>query len=237
MRIGLFGGSFDPPHRGHLAVARAVRERFSLDRVLLAPAAIQPLKPDGAQATFADRLRMVELLCQNQNGIAASAIDAPRPDGAPNYTIDTIRRLRADLGSAANIPPHAKLPEHAAEPPKDPDIFVIVGADAFLHIRDWKDPAALLREARWIVVSRPGFDLHALDTLRLTPAERARVQTLPGFADPASATEVRNRLREIARATELRDPLRDADALWATAADLVPPAVLAYIRTHHLYGT
>ena len=75
MRVGLFGGSFDPPHRGHLAVAEAVRDRFALDRVLLAPAAIQPLKPGGAQASFADRLRMVELLCEGAHGIEASTID------------------------------------------------------------------------------------------------------------------------------------------------------------------
>src|SRR6185312_10436146 len=61
MRIGLFGGSFDPPHRGHIAVAEAVRDKFALDRLLLAPTAIQPLK-HGAHASFIDRLRMVELL-------------------------------------------------------------------------------------------------------------------------------------------------------------------------------
>ena len=121
MRVGLFGGSFDPPHRGHLAVAEAVREKFALDRVLLAPAAIQPLKPDGAQASFADRLRMVELLCEGANGIEASAIDGPQPGGKPNYTIDTLHRLRDEL-------------------PPDAEIFVIVGADAFLAIRQWKDP-------------------------------------------------------------------------------------------------
>jgi nicotinate-nucleotide adenylyltransferase len=201
MRIGLFGGTFDPPHRGHLAVADAVRERFALNPVLLAPAAVQPLKPEAVHASFAHRLRMVELLCQGHAGLEASALDGPQPGAAPNYTIDTLHRLRATF------------PAHA-------EIFVIAGADAFLGLRNWKSPGDLLREARWIVVSRPGFDLRALDAMGLTPTQRARIETLSDFANPVSATEVRERLHD-----------RDE------AAQLVPPQVLDYIRAHHLYGT
>jgi nicotinate-nucleotide adenylyltransferase len=205
MRVGLFGGTFDPPHRGHLAVAHAVRERFQLDRVLLAPAAVQPLKPDGAEASFAERLRMVELLCDDQPGLEASAIDGPQPDATPNYTIDTLKRLRATLPAGA-------------------EISIIVGADTFLGLRHWRSPEDLLREGHWIVVSRPGFDLRSLDTMTdgmgLTPRQRARIDTLDDFANPVSATEVRERLRD-----------------REDAARLVPPKVLEYIRAHHLYGT
>ncbi|HEX5284953.1 MAG TPA: nicotinate (nicotinamide) nucleotide adenylyltransferase [Bryocella sp.] len=200
MRVGLFGGTFDPPHLGHLAVARAVRDRFALDCVLLAPAGVQPLKPGGAHASFADRLRMVELLCDGWAGIEASAIDAPRPDGEPNFTVDTVQRLWAELPAA--------------------EIFVVVGADAFLGIREWKRPEELLRCWRWIVVSRPGFDVSALNSLGLTPEQRANVEILSDFANPASATEIRDRLG-------------DDEA----AAELVPAKVLEYIKTHHLYGT
>lgn len=200
MRVGLFGGSFDPPHRGHLAVANAVRERFALDRVLLAPAAVQPLKPDGAAASFDDRLSMVKLLCEGSDGLEASAVDGPRPDGKPNYTIDTLKGLRDEL-------------------PRGAEIFVIVGADAFIGLRQWKAPEELLRDARWIVVSRPGFDLQQLDATALTAAERARVETLADFVNPVSATEVRERLHD-----------------RREAAELVPPKVLEYIRAHHLYG-
>jgi len=201
MRVGLFGGSFDPPHRGHLAIAEVVRKRFALDRILLAPAAIQPLKPGGAHASFHDRLRMVELLCEGAGGIEASDIDGPQTGGTPNYTLDTLRRLRAEL-------------------PAEAEIFFIVGADAFLAIREWKCPDDLLREARWIVVSRPGFDLHALDALKLTQEQRAHIDVLADFADPVSATEIRDRLRE-----------------HEGASQLVPAKVLEYIRAHHLYET
>lgn len=200
MRIGLFGGSFDPPHRAHLAIAEAVRKRFALDRVLLAPAAIQPLKPNGAHAGFNDRLRMVELLCEGAEGIDASTIDGPQANGKPNYTIDTIRRLHDAIPGA--------------------EIFVIVGADSFLGIREWKDPDALMNEARWIVVSRPGFDLHALDALRLTKEQREHIDILTDFADPVSATEIRERLSE-----------------HEASSHLVPAKVLEYIRAHRLYET
>ena len=200
MRVGFFGGSFDPPHRAHLAVAEAVRDRFALDRVLLAPTALQPLK-HGAHASFTDRLHMVELLCDGTKNIEASSIDGPEPDNKPNYTIDTLRRLRGQL------PPGA-------------EIFVIVGADAFLNVQHWKDPATLLNEARWIVVSRPGFDLHQLTTLDLTADQRSRIETISDFENPVSATEIRERLRQ-----------------HETGSLLVPPKVLEYIRAHHLYGT
>jgi len=200
MRVGLFGGSFDPPHRAHLAVAEAVRDKFALDRVLLAPTAVQPLK-HGAHTSFADRLRMVELLCDRAKNIEASSVDGPQPENKPNYTIDTLRRLRYQL-------------------PHNAEIFVIVGADAFLSVHHWKDPAALLKEARWIVVSRPGFDLHQLKTLDLSAEQRARIETLSDFENPVSATEIRERLRE-----------------HETATKLVPPKVLEYIRAHRLYGT
>jgi nicotinate-nucleotide adenylyltransferase len=200
MRIGLFGGSFDPPHRAHLAVAEAVRDRFALDRVLLAPTAIQPLK-HGAHASFADRLRMVELLCEGAKGIEASSVDGPLPENKPNYTVDSLRRLRDQL-------------------PSNAEIFIIVGADAFLNLQHWKDPATLLKEARWIVVSRSGFNLHQLKTLDLTAEQRSRIETLSDFENPVSATEIRERLRE-------------HEAVFA----LVPPKVLEYIRAHRLYGT
>ena len=200
MRIGFFGGSFDPPHRGHFAVARAAAEAFSFDHVLLVPTAQQPLKPGGATASFNDRLAMVELLCQGEARLEPSALDAPLVHGEPNYTIDTLTRLRAGLSPEATV-------------------FVIAGADAFLDLHRWRSPDRLLDIADWIVVSRPGFSLTALDALQLSPGQIARVHLLSGVAQPASATEVRACLREGRDCTEL-----------------VTAPVLEYIGEHHLYG-
>ena len=101
MRIALFGGSFDPPHLGHLRIAQAAADRLQLDRVLLAPVAVQPLK-QGQQpppAGFADRMAMVELLLRAAGDprLEVSSLDGPRPDGRPNYTYETLAQLRASL--------------------------------------------------------------------------------------------------------------------------------------------
>ncbi len=176
--MGYFGGSFDPPHRGHLAVARAARQRFALDRVLLAPTGRQPLKPDGPSASFNDRLSMTRLLCAGEPGLEASAIDVPHPDGSPNYTADTLSRLREDLPASASL-------------------FAIVGADAFLGLPQWRDVTQLFELAEWIVVSRPGFPLAQLQAMPLTETQHAGVHLLDGLADPTSATALRARLRSL----------------------------------------
>jgi nicotinate-nucleotide adenylyltransferase len=199
MRLGYFGGSFDPPHLGHLAVARAAADAFALDRVLFVPTANQPLKPTGSSAPYADRLAMVSLLCASESTFEASDLEAPRPDHSPNYTVETLTQLRSTLA------------------PED-EIFVLVGVDAFLDLRRWREPNRLLTLAQWIVFSRPGV-LFDLAPLQLTAAQRARIHQLDTLAEPASAT----RIRELLRSGE-------------DCAGLLPPALLHYIRTHHLYS-
>lgn len=181
MRIGFFGGSFDPPHLGHLEVARAAAEAYSLDRVLFAPTGRQPLKTCGASASFGDRLRMVSLLCELQPPTArpyleASSIDGPRADGSPNYTIDTLSKLRGNCSA-------------------NDSLFVLVGADAFLDLRRWKSPDRLLHLAEWIVVSRPGVSLQQLEDLNLTHGQLSRVHLLENVHQPASATDIRELLK------------------------------------------
>lgn len=223
MRLGYFGGSFDPPHRAHLLVAELARRQLTLDRVLLAPTGRQPLKSRGTEAPFADRLRMVELLCDGHPGLEASAIDGPRPAGEPNYTVDTLRRLRASFADSLAQAPFPDTP--APHPnagfvpvPRAPmEIFAIIGADAFLGIRQWRHPDELFRLAQWIVISRPGF-VPDVESLRLDPAQTAAVHLLPGLHDPLSATELRRRLRAG----------MDCHAL-------MPSGVLQYVEDRKLY--
>jgi len=211
MRVAFFGGTFDPPHRGHLAVARAAAKEFSLDTVLFAPTAHQPLKPNGASANFGDRLAMVELLCATEHDSARvsrfipSTLDAPRDDGQPNYTVDTLHRLLSEFQERAPKPAGIVL-------------FSIVGADSFLDLRRWREPDALLATAEWIVVSRPGFSLTDLAPLALTPLQQARVHLLEGIHEPASASEVRERLEA-----------------GLDCSALLTPEVLCYIDKHGLY--
>jgi nicotinate-nucleotide adenylyltransferase len=206
MRIGFFGGSFDPPHLGHLRVGRAAAQALSLERILFAPTGRQPLKSDGASASFDDRLAMISLLCELQPRsprlhFEASSVDAPHPDGSPNYTVDTLSELRANSTS-------------------NDSLFVIVGADAFLDLRRWKSPDSLLQLAEWIVVSRPGVSAKQLKNLNLTSEQQSRVHLLEDVHEPASATNIRERLRA-----------------GADCSDLLPRSILDYIRARHLYGT
>lgn len=211
MRVALFGGTFDPPHRAHLAVARTAADRFSLDTVLFAPTARQPLKPDGASASFADRLAMVELLCHaaqstlSSTRFVASTLEAPRADERPNYTIDTLTRIRTEVREQSSGETLTGL-------------FVIIGADAFLDLRRWRDPDALLEVAEWIVVSRPGFSLANLSSLALTSDQQAHVHLLPDVQETTSASEVRERLRK-----------------GLDCSAFLTPEVLDYIREHRLY--
>ena len=174
MRIALFGGTFDPPHRGHTAIAAAAADRFRLDTVLFAPAGRQPLKAHPAGASFDDRLAMTRLACAEDPRFQASTRDAPRPDGAPNYTVDSLISLRDQL--------------------PDAQIFNLVGADSFHDLARWHMPERLLQLAEWIVVSRPGYLLADPPGLTLTPAERQRVHLLDSVHEDVAATSLRERL-------------------------------------------
>jgi nicotinate-nucleotide adenylyltransferase len=198
MRVALFGGTFDPPHHGHIAIATAAADVFDLDKVFFAPVGRQPLKPEGAPACFADRLAMVELACRADPRFAVSDLDAPRSDGTPNYTVQTLTTL------------------HEAVP--DARLFNLVGADSFLDLPRWHEPDRLLELAEWIVVSRPGFPLASLSALGLTPYQRGRVHLLQTVHEDVAATNLRERL-------EGGDP----------CADVLDPAVSAYIQARRLY--
>ena len=186
MRIALFGGSFDPPHNGHIAIAKAAADKFELERVLFAPVAHQPLKHDIGAAPFADRVAMVELACKADLRFFASEVDGPRLDGGPNYTVTTLRTLRERMPQA--------------------ELFNLVGADSFLSLREWFDPEGLLDVAEWIVVSRPGYSLDDISNLRLSRRQRERVHLLETVEEDVSATELRERLERGDSCSDLLTP-------------------------------
>jgi nicotinate-nucleotide adenylyltransferase len=116
-RIAFFGGSFDPPHLGHLAVARAARTALALDAVLFAPVGSQPLKPQGSTASFEDRLAMTELAIAEEPGFELSLADEPKPSGAQLYCR------------------HSWICVPALGP--DGALFCLMGADSFFGLRRW----------------------------------------------------------------------------------------------------
>ena len=234
-RIAFFGGSFDPPHLGHLAVARAARTALRLDTVLFAPVGAQPLKPQGSTAPFADRLAMTRLAVADDAAFAVSMADAPSASGVPNYTIETLQQIRADL------PPGSEL-------------FCLMGADSFLTLRHWHRAAEVPFAAPLIVASRPqssvsqkrlddlatelpaGLEMEAAPDLAISPSEievfacrirnaageSAPFYLLPGLHIEISATQIR----------EQASAGPDADL---EQRQVLPAAVAGYIRAHGLY--
>jgi nicotinate-nucleotide adenylyltransferase len=144
-RVAFFGGSFDPPHLGHLEVARAAQAALGLDTVLFAPVGEQPLKPQGSTAAFAYRLAMTRLAIAADPAFAVSLADAPKSSGTPNYTFDTLLALRSQL-------------------PPDGVLFCLMGADAFAGLSRWHRAAEIPFVAPLIVAFRPGEQLDDLTT-------------------------------------------------------------------------
>ena len=137
MRIGLFGGTFNPIHRGHLWAASEVIKRFNLDRIFLIPAALPPHKTPGLVAKAVDRLEMINLAIADLRGLTVSDVELNRP--GPSYTIDTIHHFKNTLSSGARI-------------------YLIMGLDAFLEIQTWKSHQDLLEQIAFIIMARPTKD-------------------------------------------------------------------------------
>jgi nicotinate-nucleotide adenylyltransferase len=151
MNVGLFGGSFDPIHRGHLALAQAAAERFGLRQVLFVPANMPPHKQKQPITPFVHRYAMVALATQDEKLFVPSLLEAPAElsgpgvaktplSAPPNYTIETIRRVKKSLKKADRL-------------------FLLIGIDAFRDIAKWYEAKALLAECEFVVASRPGFSL------------------------------------------------------------------------------
>ena len=219
MKIALFGGTFDPVHRGHLAIARAAAAKFSLDLIYFAPADIPPHKQKRALTDFRHRFAMIALATAGDKRLVPSLIDAPT--GRPNYSVDTVRRLKAQLS-------------------KRDKLYFLIGIDAFKDIHTWRKPVELLSLCDFIVVSRPGHSLNDLKKI-WTEAFRARGD----FWRELAARHTDDRIT--VRATEIRvldEVHRDVSSTQIRAAArksaaqlsrLVPQAVAEYIRKERLY--
>jgi nicotinate-nucleotide adenylyltransferase len=158
MNLGLFGGTFDPIHRGHTALAAAAQQQFQLGRIYFVAANIPPHKQKQPVSPFAHRYAMVALATSADRRFIPSLLEAPAENGergTANYSIDTIRRLKK------NFRPSDRL-------------FYLIGIDAFREIASWHEAKALFAECEFIVASRPGYSLadvaHALPK-ELRPAE------------------------------------------------------------------
>ena len=173
-RLGIMGGTFDPIHIGHLACAEQAREAFKLDAVVFVPAGNPVFKKDRKVSSGEDRLEMCRLATQRNPDFDVSAIEVER--GGDTYTVDTLRELR----------------EHY---PDNVELWFITGADAVMHIMQWRESAAIADLAHLIAVTRPGYELS--DELRdLVAAGHFKVDYLEVTALAVSSSDLRRRVGE-----------------------------------------
>jgi nicotinate-nucleotide adenylyltransferase len=232
MNIGLFGGTFDPIHRGHLALARAASERCKLSRVLFVPANVPPHKQRQPLSAFPHRYAMIALATAQEKDFAPSLLEAPEDfdsGGAgkgkalaakPNYTVDTVRRLKQTFKKADRL-------------------FLLIGIDAFADIAKWHQAEALFRECEFVVASRPGYSL--ADVANALPASlRPRQEVTRPFEKQAATGDLVLKGVTIRLLDEVYQPISSTAIRQAAAAGkplgrFVEPAVADYIKKMGLY--
>jgi nicotinate-nucleotide adenylyltransferase len=207
-RIGLLGGTFDPVHVGHLALARTARAALRLDEVRLMPTGASWQKA-GVVASATERLAMIELAIAGLDGLVADDREVRR--GGPTYTIDTLAELRGELGPG-------------------PALVLILGSDQLRNLASWHRWRELCEHAHIACTQREQVPLTDLpEPVEALVRERGR-DALP---DAAAGSVVFFSMPPVpVSATALRAAL----ARGERPAELVPPAVLNYIEAHRLYG-
>ena len=217
-RVGLLGGTFNPVHNGHLAIARQTREALALDRVVFIPTGDPPHKPAQGLAPAKDRYEMVRLAIASDPLLAISDVEVRRP--GKSYSIDTVRILQREYG-------------------KDTCMYFLIGLDAFLELSTWRDPETLLTLCSFVVLSRPGLSFQTLATLPFIPRlpqaslvdlDAGRSARLDAAVGPQSLICLRLPPSDIS-ASDIRAKI----ARGAPTANLLPPPVESYILQHHIY--
>ncbi|MBN2515491.1 MAG: nicotinate-nucleotide adenylyltransferase [Deltaproteobacteria bacterium] len=213
MKWGLFGGTFDPIHMGHLRCAVEVREIFDLDRIIFIPAAQQPLKTDKKVTPFHHREQMVKLAVEANPPFSVSDIENLR--GGKSYSIDTVKHF-------------------LTASPEGLELYFIMGQDAFQDIHRWKEWEQLLLLCNFIVVTRPGYEVRKFsDILPEYAAAQFHFDTDAGaFTGPTGGAIYFKRLTflEIS-STDIRNRTKNGQSILY----LVPDSVRHYISENALY--
>jgi nicotinate-nucleotide adenylyltransferase len=228
MKIGLFGGTFDPVHLGHIALARAAMEQCKLHKVLFVPASVPPHKQGQPLSPFIHRFAMLVLATAEEKAFVPSLLEAPNDEtdnrrdrrAKPNFSLDTVRRLKQLVK------------------PGD-QLFFLIGIDAFAEISQWHEPEQLLRECEFIVAGRPGYSL--ADVAKALPEKlRPREQVMKPFQKhpaagdlvlPGATIHLLADLRQPASATAIRQAVSSGKSL----KKFLDPRVAEYIRKMGLY--
>ena len=166
LKLGIFGGSFDPIHLGHLLVAQAAIEELNLDRLFFIPAAQSPFKPENKPAPDAVRLQLLRLALAGKTNCEIDDQEIQR--GGISYTVDTLRDYAKRFSGA--------------------ELFYLIGADNVPKLNEWREPTELVRLAEFVAIPRPGITPPAFP-----PTFRGRL--LRGFPFGVSSSEIRSRVK------------------------------------------
>jgi len=212
VNVALFGGTFDPVHLGHLAAARAAMQRFGLDRIHFVPASVPPHKRGHPLTAFAHRYAMIALACAGTPQFMPSLLEVVGPNSqAVNYSILTVRKMLADMAPADRL-------------------YFLLGADAFLDIAQWHQALELLDSCDFIIVSRPGFPISAIE--KVIPPE------LHGRAENSNTISLRRsrlHLLNTVTADVSSSAIRRLAAEGKSVAGMVPDGVAEYIQKLQLF--
>jgi nicotinate-nucleotide adenylyltransferase len=228
MRIGLFGGTFDPIHLGHVALARAAMEQCKLQKILWVPVGAPPHKQAQPLSPFIHRFAMLALATADEKPFVPSLLEAPADEttirrnrqAKPNYTIDTVRRLKQSLKASDQI-------------------FFLIGIDAFADISKWHAAEQLLQECEFIVGGRPGYSL--ADVANALPEKlRPREEVTKPFQKHPASGDLVLRGATIHLLGDLRQPasataIRQAVSAGKSLGRFLDPRVAEYIRKMGLY--
>jgi nicotinate-nucleotide adenylyltransferase len=173
-RIGVFGGTFDPIHIGHLIIAEVFRVRLRLDEIRFLPAGRPPHKPDQMLSSDGDRVSMLELAIAGSAHYSISRLDIDR--AGPSYTADTVEMLRRDL-------------------PSKTELYFLMGHDSLRDLPTWHDPERIIEHARLGVALRPGVSVRLDDIYAAIPACVGRIELIDVPLIGISSSEVRQAVR------------------------------------------
>ena len=212
-RIGFYGGSFDPVHNGHMAVARAVTKRFELDRFVFIPAFHAPHKSLLKPMSAYDRYAMLCLVTQNEARMNVSKIEIELP--AKPFSVETLSSLNEEFA--------------------DDELFFVMGADSWMDITTWRQWEKMLMLTNHIVVTRPGIHI---DTSHVTEEIRSRIidiRSSEGGDLPAGKKHIflSDLVNIDISATEIRRRARLSDPSWRRD---VPPEVAIYVEKYQIYN-
>ena len=219
-RIGLYGGTFDPVHVGHLTVASTLSRLFALDELLFIPAHVAPHKRESVVSPGPQRYAMLVLATMSEPRMGVSTVELDEPERP--YTVETLARLKEKFG-------------------RDAQLFFIMGADSWTEIQTWREWERVLSLTNHIVMARPGYDLDSSHVPaeirdRVVDLRGAREEAIGRMIDDESAAPgiyVTDAVNIDISATDVRRLVREGrDDEWPR---LVPPQVAEFIKKYRLY--